>query len=210
MNQERREQAQQFLHPGERLVAACSYELGPGVPYPPENLLARPEPSALARQIEAKAPRPLRQLLKAGGILDPRQSGLAAAANAVDRAPDLADRLGTRLMHGKNMEGDWRSAAGRFLIDRASARGSATGVLAVTDRRLFALTDVSPLWRTTPALKQCWETPRPAVAAVRANPTGVLQKGRMDIVFADGSWVAVLASLPAHAAPFATAATGPR
>ncbi|WP_328764379.1 MULTISPECIES: hypothetical protein [unclassified Streptomyces] len=206
MNQERRAQAEEFLHPGERLIAACSYELGPGVPHPPEALLAPAEPSALARQVAAKAPRPLRQLLAAGGVLDPRRSKPAAVADAIDRAPDAVEQLGSRLMHGKSMEGDWRSAAGRFLIGRASARGSVTGVLAVTDRRWFGLTDVSPLWRMTPVLKQYWEAPRPAVTAVRANPTGVLQKGRMDIVFADGSWVAVLASLPTHAAPFAAAA----
>lgn len=56
MNQERRAQAEEFLHPGERLIAACSYELGPGVPHPPEALLAPAEPSALARQVAAKAP----------------------------------------------------------------------------------------------------------------------------------------------------------
>ncbi|MFB6811421.1 hypothetical protein [Streptomyces sp. NPDC056387] len=209
MNQTVRIQAERFLHPGERLIAACSYELGPGVPHPPEALLAPPEPSALARELTARAPRPLRQLLRAGGVLDPRQSGPAAVADAIDRAPDAVDRLGARLMHGKSMEGDWRSTAGRFLISRASARGSVTGVLAVTDRRWFGLTDVSPLWRTTPALKQYWEAPRQAVAAVRANPTGVLQKGRMDIAFADGSWLAVLATHPPHATAFATASCGP-
>ncbi|MEV6728294.1 MULTISPECIES: hypothetical protein [unclassified Streptomyces] len=119
-------------------------------------------------------------------------------------------QLGSRLMHGKGMDGGWQSAAGQLLVSRASARGSVTGVLAVTDRRWFDLCDVSPPWRMTPVLKQHWEVPRQAVAAVRANPTGILQKGRMDIHFADGSWVAALASLPAHAAPFVNEAAGPR
>ncbi|MET9883411.1 hypothetical protein ABZZ20_09695 [Streptomyces sp. NPDC006430] len=210
MNQERRDQARQFLHPGEQLVAACAYELGPGVPQPPESLIAPPAPSPLVRQIAERAPRSLRPLLEGGGVLDPRRSKPAAVADAIDRAPDLVDRLGTRLMHGKSMEGDWQSAAARFLIARASARGSATGVLAVTDRRWFGLSDVSPLWRMTPALEQCWEAPRSAVAALRANPTRVLQKGRMDIVFTDGSWVAVLATHRPHAALFAEAAARPR
>ncbi|MBT2459238.1 hypothetical protein [Streptomyces sp. ISL-86] len=205
MNQAVREQAARFVHQGERLIAACSYELAPGVPHPPEALLAPAEPSALGQRIEAKLPRPLRQLVRAR-VLDPRQSKPAAAADALDRAPDALDGLGTRLMHGKGMEGGWQSAAGHFLVSRADARGSVTGVLAVTDRRWFGLSDVSPLWQSTPVMKQYWEAPRPAVAALRANPTGVLQKGRMDIEFTDGSWVAVLASVPAHAAPFAAAA----
>ncbi|MCJ1676953.1 hypothetical protein MTF65_06255 [Streptomyces sp. APSN-46.1] len=205
MNQERREQAQRFLHPDERLIAACAYELGPGVPHPPEALLAPPESSELSRRIEAKLPRALRQLVKAR-VLDPRQSRPAGAANAIDRAPDMVDDLGTRLMHGTSMEGGWQSAAGHFLVSRASVRGSVTGVLAVTDRRWFGLSDVSPLWQTTPVMKQYWETPRAAIGALRANPTGLLQKGRMEIQFADGSWVAVLASVPAQAAPFAAAA----
>ncbi|MEU3778150.1 hypothetical protein AB0F11_34130 [Streptomyces sp. NPDC032472] len=204
MNQQAREQAHPFLHQHERLIAACAYELGPGVPYPPESLISPPEPSSLSRRIEAKVPRPLRELVKSQ--LDPRHSKPAAAASALDRAPDAVDALGSRLMHGNSMEGGWQSAAGRFVVSRASARGSVAGVLAITDRRFFALTDVSPLWRTTPAMKQYWEAPRSAVSALRANPKGMLQKGRMDIEFTDGSWVAVLASPAAHAAPFAQAA----
>ncbi len=205
MNEQAREQAHPFLHQSERLIAACTYELGPGVPYPPESLIAPPEPSSLSQRIEARVPRPLKDLVKSR-VLDPRHSKPAAAANAVDRMPDAVDALGTRLMHGKSMEGGWQSAAGHLLVSRASARGSVAGVLAVTDRRWFALTDVSPLWRTTPVMKQYWEAPRSAVSALRANPKGMLQKGRMDIEFTDGSWVAVLASPAAYASRFAEAA----
>ncbi|MHC6625260.1 hypothetical protein ACYTFC_03955 [Streptomyces globosus] len=204
MNQATREQAQHFLRQDERLVAACAYELGPGVPYPPESLLAPPEPPALSRRIEARIPRPLRQFVHAKA-LDPRLSRPAAAAEGVDRLPDAVDTLGSRLLHGKSMEGGWESEAGRFLVSRANARGSVGGVLAVTDRRWFALTDVSPLWRSTPVMRQYWEVPRQAVSALRAGPRGVVQKGRMDIEFTDGSWVAVLASPASAARPFAEA-----
>ncbi|MFD3556636.1 hypothetical protein [Streptomyces goshikiensis] len=190
MNQERREQAQGFLRPDERLIATCSYELGPGVPVPPEDLLAPPEPPDLGRRIEARLPRSLRQLVTRGH----------------DRAPEPVADPGTALTHGTSMEGGWQSAAGHFLVSRANLRGSATGVLAVTDRRWFGLSDVSPLWQATPTMKQYWEAPRSAIAALRANPTGVAQRGRMEIQFTDGSWVAVLATLPAQAAPFAAAA----
>ncbi|MER8095711.1 hypothetical protein [Streptomyces goshikiensis] len=189
MNQERREQAQGFLHPDERLIAACPYELGPGVPLPPEDLLAPPEPPDLGRRIEARLPRSLRQLVARGH----------------DRAPEPVEDPGTALAHGTSMEGGWQSAAGQFLVSRANARGSATSVLAVTDRRWFGLSDVSPLWQATPVMKQYWEAPRSAIAALRAG-TGVTQRGRMEIRFTDGSWVAVLASAPAQAAPFAAAA----
>ncbi|MEU3727013.1 hypothetical protein [Streptomyces sp. NPDC031705] len=204
MNEESRQQARQFLQPGEHLIAACSHELGPGVPTPPESMLAPPEPPDLQRRIEARLPRPLRQLAKSRG-LDPRRSRPAAAADAADRMPDAPDGLGSRATHGTSMEGGWESAAGHFVIGRANVRGSLTCVLALTDRRWFGLSDVSPLWQTTPVMKQFWEVPRSAVAAVRANPTGALQMGRMDIEFTDGSWVALLATAPAHARPFAAA-----
>ncbi|MFJ9643157.1 hypothetical protein ACWEPM_03920 [Streptomyces sp. NPDC004244] len=205
MNRQAREHAQNFMHQGERLIAACGYELGPGVPSPPEQLIPPAEPTALAQRIEDRIPGPLRRLLTSHA-LDPRHSGPAAAAAAVDRLPHAVDDLGARMMHGTSMEGGWQSAAGRFLISRAGARGSVQGVLAVTDRRWLALTDVSPLWRSTPVMKPYWEAPRAAVSALRANPKGLLQKGRVDIEFTDGSWVAVLATPAASAAPFAAAA----
>ncbi|MFE2146860.1 hypothetical protein ACFXA3_34925 [Streptomyces sp. NPDC059456] len=190
MNQDRRLQAEEFLQPEERLIAVCACEPAPGVPNPPEDLLAPPEPAALGRRIEDRLPRSLQQLLKARGH-DPRR-------DPGERAPGPAD--------GKGMAGGWQSSAGRFLIDRAGARGSATDVLVVTDRRWFALTDVSPLWQSTPVMKQYWEVPRSAVTVVRANAAGVLQKGRMDIEFADLSWVCVTALTPAEASAFASAA----
>ncbi|MFE2478112.1 hypothetical protein [Streptomyces sp. NPDC059389] len=190
MNQDRRRQAEDFLQPDEQLIAVCACEPGPGVPNPPEELLAPTEPAALGRRIEEKLPRPLQQFFKARGH-DPRR-------DAAERTPDPAD--------GKGMEGGWQSAAGRFLIGRAGARGSATDVLVVTDRRWFALTDVSPLWQSTPVMQQYWEVPRSEIAVVRANGTGLLQKGRMYIEFADLSWVAVSALTPAEAPGFAAAA----
>ncbi|MET9961880.1 hypothetical protein ABZ128_22985 [Streptomyces sp. NPDC006326] len=205
MDQDRRRQAESFLHSGEQLIAVCACEPGPGVPSPPESLLAPPEPSGLGQKIEEKLPRSLQGLFKAR-THDSRRSRPAAAADAADRLPDVVDDLGTRLMHGKSMEGGWQSAAGEFLISRANARGSVTDVLVVTDRRWFGLTDVSPLWQSTPVMKQYWEAPRQAVVAVRANPTGLLQKGRMDIEFADLSWVSLLAATPAAATAFAAAA----
>ncbi|GHE58564.1 hypothetical protein CP980_19145 [Streptomyces vinaceus] len=187
MNQDRRRQAEDFLQPDEQLIAVCACEPGPGVPSPPEDLLAPQEPAALGRRIEEKLPRPLQQFFKARAH-DPRRE-------AAEPVPDPAD--------GKGMEGGWQSAAGRFLVDRANAHGAQTDLLVVTDRRWFALTDVSPLWQSTPVMKQYWEVPRSAVTVVRAAP-GL--QGRMDIEFADFSWVAVTAATPAEAPSFAASA----
>ncbi|MER7462809.1 hypothetical protein [Streptomyces sp. NPDC097981] len=199
MNQDdRRRQAEEFLQPDEQLIALCVCEPGPGVPGPPERLLAPPEPAALSRRIEEKFQRPLQQLFKARAH-DQGRSGPAARA-------DAEAVHGGGEPHGKSMEGGWQSAAGHFLISRANARGSATDVLVVTDRRWFGLTDVSPLWHSTPEMKQYWEVPRSAITVVRANASGMLQKGRMDIEFADLSWVAVVALSPAQAPLFAAAA----
>ncbi|MEU3312596.1 hypothetical protein ACGFY6_17635 [Streptomyces sp. NPDC048387] len=200
MNQDRREQVRPFLRAGEHLVAVCAYELAPGVPTPPEELLPPEDHSALHRRIEAKLPKPLAQLVR--NRVDPRRSRPAAA----DRPAHAVDQPGARPQSGTSMEGGWESAAGHFLISRAGARGSVDGVLAVTDRRWFGLTDVSHLWQSTPVMKEYWEVPRSAVAAVRARPTGALQRGRMDLEFADLSWVALLASVPGQAVPFAEAA----
>ncbi|MFI6148289.1 hypothetical protein [Streptomyces sp. NPDC051109] len=192
MNQDRRRQAEEFLQPDEQLIAVCACEPGPGVPSPPEDLLAPPEPAALGRRIEEKLPRPLQHFFRARAHDERRDE------QGADRRPDPAD--------GKGMEGGWQSAAGRYLIGRANARGSATDVLVVTDRRWFALTDVSPVWQSTPAMKLFWEVPRSAVTVVRANAAGLHAKGRMDIEFADLSWVAVAALTPAEAPAFAAAA----
>ncbi|MFJ3926035.1 hypothetical protein [Streptomyces sp. NPDC090022] len=192
MNEEARDQAHRFLRPDERLIAACGYALAPGVPQPPESLLAPPDPADLGRRIEARLPGALRQLLtsRSHDTHRSRAAGPAVGGTA----------------HGTGMEGGWESSAGRLLIGRAGVRGSVTGVLAVTDRRWFGLSDVSPVWQNTPALRQYWEAPRLEVAALRANPAGAHPKGRMDIEFTDGSWVALLASVPAHAPAFAAAA----
>ncbi|KMO98010.1 hypothetical protein [Streptomyces roseus] len=189
MNQDRHRQAEDFLQPDERLIAVCACEPGPGVPSPPEDLLAPQEPAALGRRLEEKLPRPLQQFFKARAHEERRDQ-------AADRLPDPAA--------GPGMEGGWQSEAGRFLIGRAGARGSGADLLVVTDRRWFALADVSPVWQSTPVMKQYWEVPRSAVTVVRAQAS--LLQGRMDIEFADFSWVAVEALTPAEAAPFAASA----
>lgn len=38
--------------------------------------------------------------------------------------------------------------------------------------------------------------------------TGLLQRGRFELAFADGSWIALVASVPTHAEPFAAQVGG--
>ncbi|MFJ5548192.1 hypothetical protein [Streptomyces sp. NPDC093225] len=204
MNQERHEQARSFLHPGERLVAVSSYEPAPGAPTPPEALVGPPPPSALGRQIERSLPGPVAAVLRSR-VLDPRRSAPAAAANAFDRAPDVLDELGTRMMHGAALGGGWHGTAGQFLVARSRARGARSGLLAVTDRRCFALSDLTPLWRSTPRWEPAWEVPRSVLTGLHRDAKGLVQRSRMRVEFADGSWVAVLASHPGEADAFVAA-----
>lgn len=206
LNQDRNEQAQPFLYPGERLVAVCSYEPAQGAPTPPASLIGPLPPSALGREIARRLPAPLASVMRSR-VLDPQRSAPAAAADAIDRAPDALDDLGTRLMHGSALGGGWQGMAGQFLIARARARGSRSGLLAVTDRRCFTLSDVSPPWRTAPQWQPAWEIPRPALTRLYPEPKGMLQKARLRLEFTDGSWLAVLASHPGEAQAFATAVT---
>ncbi|MBW5482758.1 hypothetical protein [Streptomyces bambusae] len=205
MHRETRDQVQPFLHSGERLIAVCPVEPAPGVPTPPAHLVTLAEPPALVRRVEEMLPGRLRRLARSR-VLDPQRSRPAAAADAVDRAPDMLDEAAARLVHGPGMEGGWQSTAGDYVIRRAGTRGWSGDVLVVTDRRWFAVRDASPLWQSAKEFRLYWEAPRTAVTALRAQPKGVLQKGRMDLWFADGSWVALCAELPAHAQPFAEAA----
>lgn len=106
--------------------------------------------------------------------------------------------------------GGWESQAGQFLVSHYSAARLPATRLAVvfTDRRVLVLADRSKLWQTTTAYELQWEAPRAAVVGVRANPKGVLQRGRFELAFADGSWIALVASVPTHAEPFAAQVDG--
>ncbi len=128
----------------------------------------------------------------------------------MEGAEQVTENALTGAAHGKGMHGGWESQAGRFLVTHyTAARLPATNLaVAFTDRRVLALADRAKLWQTSRAYELQWEAPRRTILGVRANPKGVLQRGRFELVFADGSWIALVALVPTHAEWFAAQAEG--
>ncbi|GAA4995114.1 hypothetical protein [Kitasatospora paranensis] len=185
-----------FLDPGEQLRAAAPVTLAPGIPHPPAELLTARTPGALEQRLD----RPFRLLRRAYGVVDPVGAAVGAVEDRViDAVPDA-------VWHGEGMAGGWPSDAGRFVARMHDEGAHGTGTLAVTDRRVLVTVDRSRLWQLLGEQHALhWQLPRHAVALHR-NPTGVLQRGRVDLRFADRSWAAVTTPLPAAADELARAA----
>jgi hypothetical protein len=123
----------------------------------------------------------------------------------LEGAEQTTENALTRAAHGKSMHGGWESQAGQFLMAHYSAARlpATTLVVAFTDRRVLVLADRAKLWQTNRAYELQWEAPRSTAIGVRANPRGVFQRGRFELLFADGSWIALVASVPTHTDSFA-------
>lgn len=190
---------QPYLEIGEQLVAVCECEMAPGVPERPVWLRQPPSESRIERRLKSHLPRPLQRLL---------QQGVPKSGTRLERVMEgaevAADNAFGRAAHGKGMVGGWESQAGRFLVTHYTAARLPASTLAVafTDRRVLVLADRAKLWDTHRLFKLQWEAPRSLVVGVRANPKGVLQRGRFELMFGDGSWIALLASVPTHAEAF--------
>ncbi|MCX4829771.1 hypothetical protein OG746_13630 [Streptomyces sp. NBC_01016] len=210
MNKECRSQIEPHLQLGEQLVAVCECELAPGVPDQPLWLTQPPQESDLERRIKARLPGAVQRFLQhspprpisraeriTGGVADTLEGAERAINNGISRT-----------MHGEGLHGGWESQAGEFLATHYTATHTPASQLAVafTGRRVLVLADRAKLWQLKRSYEPQWEAPRTAVAGVRANPKGVVQRGRFELVFADGSWIALVASVPTHAEPFAAQA----
>jgi hypothetical protein len=207
MNKDCHEQVQPHLQPGERLHAVCECATAPGAPERPVWLRQPPraEESDLERRIKSRLPGAVERFLRPR---DPKpMGGFERTMEGLEQAKD--DAL-ARAVHGKGMHGDWESQAGQFLVAHYTAARLAATTLAVaiTDRRVIVLGDRAKFWQTSRVYELQWEAPRSAVLEVRANPRGVLQRGRFELVFADGSWIALVASTPTHAESFAAQVGG--
>ncbi|MEV5885573.1 hypothetical protein AB0L74_23130 [Streptomyces sp. NPDC052020] len=205
MNKDCRDQVRPHLRPGERLIAVCECHLAPGVPERPAWTRQPPKEWELERRLKGLLPSAVQRLLRPS---EPKATtGLERAAEGAELAVDNAL---TRTAHGKGMHGDWESQAGQFLVTHYTAARLPAPTLAVafTDHRVLALADRAKLWQTVRAFEPQWEAPRTAVLGVRVQPKGVLQRGRFELAFADGSWIALVASVPTHAAPFAEQVCG--
>ncbi|MFF4058190.1 hypothetical protein ACFYZ8_00805 [Streptomyces sp. NPDC001668] len=205
MNSDCRDQVQPYLQPGEQLIAVCEGEMAPGVPERPVWLRQPVQESELERRIKSRLPGSVQRFLRRR---EPKPvGGVERMLEGVELAVD--DTL-AQAAHGKGMYGGWDSQAGQFLVTHYSAARLPATRLAVafTDRRVLVLADRAKLWQTTTAYELQWKAPRDAVVGVRANPKGVLQRGRFELGFADGSWIALVASVPTHAEPFAAQVSG--
>ncbi|PBC71826.1 hypothetical protein BX265_6439 [Streptomyces sp. TLI_235] len=184
-----------FLQPGEQLLAAASVSLAPGIPPTPAELQVQRQPS----ELEQKLGKPFNVLRRAYAAVNP----VGAAVGAVEDR--MMDAVPDSVWHGQGMAGGWHSEAGRFVRRMRDDSASSVSTFAVTDRRHLVVVDRSKLWQLKEQYALHWEAPRQA-AALHRNPTGVLQRGRVDLHFADRSWAAVTTPLPATADELAAAA----
>ncbi|MDQ0761094.1 hypothetical protein QFZ32_005721 [Streptomyces canus] len=203
MNDDCRDQVQPHLQAGERLIAGCKCYMAPGVPERPVWLRQPPQESELERRIKSRLPGAVQRFLRPS---EPKPVG--RVERRMEGAELAVDNALTQAAHGKGMHGGWESQAGQFLVTHYSAAPASTLVVAFTDRRVLVLADRAKLWQTSQVFEPQWEAPRSTALGVRANPKGVLQRGRFELVFADGSWIALVASVPTHAEPFAAQVGG--
>ncbi|AUG76550.1 hypothetical protein CFP65_1667 [Kitasatospora sp. MMS16-BH015] len=184
-----------LLEPGELLVEAAPVDLAPGVPQPPAELLTPRRPSALEQRIAA----PFGVLRKAYAVFNP----VGAAVGAVEDR--LQDAVPDSLVHGQGLAGGWAGSAGQLVVGMHEAGARSGGLLALTDRRLVLLADRAKLWQLTPEHVVHWSAPYHRLAALRRHPKGVLQRGRLDLHFPDGSWLGLVTPRPAAAEELAAA-----
>lgn len=113
------------------------------------------------------------------------------------------ERVGGAL--GTAMNGGWDSAAGRFLVDLANAGGTPRRQ-AMTDSRLILLVDRNTSWRdTTPRWDFGVAVSRADIARINAHPKAVGGRGRFDVGFTDGSWIALGSAVRTHMEAFVSA-----
>ncbi|MYW62899.1 hypothetical protein GTY65_02225 [Streptomyces sp. SID8379] len=203
MNKECSSQVEPHLQAGEQLIAACECELAPGVPDRPVWLRRPPHESDLERRIKSRLPGAVQRFLQPS---PPKPD--SRIERTMEGAEQAVDNSLSRVAHGEGLHGGWESQAGEFLVRHYAAAHLPAPRLAVafTDRRVLVLADRAKLWQLKQAYEPQWEAPRAAVAGIRANPKGIVQRGRFELVFADGSWIALVASVPTHATPFAAQA----
>ncbi|WP_420037735.1 hypothetical protein ACN2WE_40710 [Streptomyces sp. cg28] len=206
MNKEHRGQAEPHLRPGEELIAACECELAPGVPDQPLSMIRPPQESDLERRIRSRLPGAVQRFLQPSPPKPPAR--LDRVADTLEGAERAVDNGLSRAAHGKGLHGGWESQAGQFLATHYTAAHTPASrlLVAFTDRRVLVLADRAKLWQLKQSYEPQWEAPRTALAGIHANPKGVLQRGRFELVFADGSWIALVALVPAHADGFAARA----
>ncbi|MGW4809438.1 hypothetical protein [Kitasatospora sp. NPDC004272] len=190
-----RQFAAPFLAAGEQLRAAAPVSLAPGIPRPPEELLTPRRPG----ELEQRLAKPFGLLRRAYAVVNPA----SAAVGAVEDR--MLNAVPESVWHGTGMDGGWHSTAGRLVVRLHEDGAHGSALLALTDRRLLLLADRAKPWQLTEQHALQLELPRPEVTAARRNAKGVTQRGRVDLHFRDGSWVALTTPLPSAADELAAA-----
>ncbi|MFF7230509.1 hypothetical protein SAMN06272775_2577 [Streptomyces sp. 2323.1] len=195
---------QPFLQPGERLIVASDYWENSALPSVPPKLRTPrtpPPPSALEQRVRGalgsvlgKVSRPLEAMGSSRVTNNPLVRAVDRVSDRVENAAidveHIADRATERAIWGTVMDGGWHSIAGRFLVDLTNAGGE-PGRQALTDRRLILLVDHNTSWRNpAPQWGFGAEVPRTHIAGATAH-SKVVSRGRFDVAFVDGSWIAL-------------------
>ncbi|MFK0262091.1 hypothetical protein ACIQU1_12230 [Streptomyces angustmyceticus] len=210
----------QFLHPGEVLREARDYHEYPDLPLVPAHLRVprkqpprakgllgklsdildkASQPSGAVASGRPSNSRPSDSRLLNNRLLDNRATRVVGTVaeslnEAQENIEDALDDAANRALFGKTMEGDWSSMAGRFLVQVTNAGGEPRHQ-ALTDRRLFVLTDQATGWRERePELEVAVQIQLSNIAELRPRPRMTFPRGRFDLVFVDGSWLALCCS----------------
>ncbi|MFG2228383.1 hypothetical protein [Streptomyces sp. NPDC048644] len=194
-----------FLQAGEVLLSAHDYTEYPNLPLVPAHLRVPRKRSPLEKRVlgalgsvVGRASRPLGRVADNRMVNNPLSRAVGNMAEGLSEArenmEDAVDDAVEHAMYGKPMEGAWTSMAGRFRVMAANAGGSPRHQ-ALTDRRLFVVTDHAGGWRARePELAIAVEVPRQDIAELRPRARTSFPRGRFDLVFVDGSWIALSCS----------------
>ncbi|MEJ8650208.1 hypothetical protein WKI65_19430 [Streptomyces sp. MS1.AVA.3] len=221
--------SRQFLQPGEALWEARDYHEYPDLPLVPAHLRAPRKRPPRAKGLLGKLSDILDKASQPSGgaatgqpsdsrllnnkLVDSRMTRAAGnvAENlneAQENIEDALDDAANRALFGKTMEGSWSSMAGRFLVQVTNAGGSPRHQ-ALTDRRLFVLTDQASGWRERePELEVAVQIQLSNIAELRPRPRMTFPRGRFDLVFVDGSWIALCCSFQEDMQAMVTAFQG--
>ncbi|MFI9080441.1 hypothetical protein ACIGW8_28920 [Streptomyces sioyaensis] len=218
-----------FLQPGEVLREARDYCEYPDLPLVPAHLRAprkrsqrgkgflgalsnvldkARQPSGAAAGSQPASSRPTGNRLLDNRLTRAVGNVAEGLHEAQEDIEDALDDAANRALFGKTMEGDWTSLAGRFLVQVSNAGGSPRHQ-ALTDRRLFVLTDQATGWRERePELELAVQIQLSNIAELRPRPRMTFPRGRFDLVFVDGSWLALSCSFQEDMQAMVTAFQG--
>ncbi|GAA3184305.1 MULTISPECIES: hypothetical protein [Streptomyces] len=176
-----------FLGPGETLRGALPVRLDPLAPDTVPKGLRRPKPAA---EEKARFTGWQRIFLPVSFVM----WLVSLPAGLLEAGARRTGRGVRRIFRGRVWAGGWESAAGRFVVDARTGTAEVAGydntrlALAVTDRRLLLLNE--PAFPEREAAQLLGAVPHGGYG-LRREPHPQRHRGRVDLAFADGSWLAL-------------------